>query len=81
MIDVCSGLETRRDPATGDVDHKFQCPEDLYREWVTNQQPNALKDDFKWTEGDPTMSSLKLQPLQPRTCSRVPCFLDACPAC
>merc|ERR1711892_387679 len=33
MIDVCSGLETRLDPATGQEDKNFVCPEDLFTLW------------------------------------------------
>lgn len=66
MIDVCSGLQARVDPATGVEDKSFSCPDDLYTAWATKQQPHALEADFPWTQGDPHDQSTTLQELKPR---------------
>jgi len=66
MIDVCSGLEKRIDPATGQEDNRFRCPDDLYKNWREKMAPNALKDGFEPTAGDPTLSDLSLAPLKAR---------------
>jgi len=68
MIDVCSGHETRIDPATGQEDKEFVCPDNLFALWEQEQKPNVFSNDFKWTQGDPSPAELaQLQKLEKRT--------------
>ena len=62
MIDVCSGLEERRDPATGELDTTFQCPKDLFSAWEQDCKPHVFSDDFQWTKGDPTKDEVSRLP-------------------
>jgi len=54
MIDVCSNLCQRIDPATSAVDATFTAPDDLYKIWAQEHQPKALQPGFRWYKGDTT---------------------------